>query len=100
MLQLVIKILNVAIMVLYFTVNAYAGRTNRCIRPIGYYQLFCFLFKHDVSEAAFSLHLQVEPTQMGPIERANLCFQTETASSLQIRAFKYKKTGRRIMSRI
>jgi hypothetical protein len=28
-----------------------------------------FYFKHDVSETGFCLHLQVKPTQLGPIDR-------------------------------
>jgi hypothetical protein len=34
-----------------------------------------FHLKHDVSETGLCLHLQVEPTQIDPIERANLCFR-------------------------
>jgi hypothetical protein len=32
--------------------------------------------KHDVSETAFYLRLQVEPTHMGPLERDSLCLWT------------------------
>jgi hypothetical protein len=32
--------------------------------------------KHKVSKTGFWLRLQVEPTQMGPIDRANLCLRT------------------------
>jgi hypothetical protein len=30
----------------------------------------------DVSEAGFCLHLQVEPIQLGPIDRDSLCLRT------------------------
>jgi hypothetical protein len=32
-----------------------------------------FYLKYDVSVTGFCLHLQVEPTQLGPIDRASLC---------------------------
>jgi hypothetical protein len=35
-----------------------------------------FYLKHDVSEAAFCLRLQVEPTQVGPTEKGNVCLRT------------------------
>jgi hypothetical protein len=34
-----------------------------------------FYLKHNVSEIAFYLHLQVKPTQLGPIDRANPCLR-------------------------
>jgi hypothetical protein len=42
----------------------------------GYYPPSCFVFKtYNVSGAGFCLRLQVEPTQLGPIDRASPCFQ-------------------------
>jgi hypothetical protein len=35
-----------------------------------------FYLKHDVSETGFCLRLLVEPPQLGPIDRANLCLRT------------------------
>jgi hypothetical protein len=35
--------------------------------------LLFFYLKHDVSVNGFYLCLQVEPTQLGPIDRASLC---------------------------
>jgi hypothetical protein len=32
-----------------------------------------FYLKHDVSEIGFCLRLQVEPTELGQIDRASLC---------------------------
>jgi hypothetical protein len=41
-----------------------------------------YFIKHDVSETGFCLRLQVDPTQMGPIERASLRLRTPpTAAS-------------------
>jgi hypothetical protein len=34
-----------------------------------------FYLKHDVSDTVFCLRLQVENSQIGPVERANLCLQ-------------------------
>jgi hypothetical protein len=34
-----------------------------------------FNLNHDVSETGFCLRLQVEPTQVGPIDRTNLCLR-------------------------
>jgi hypothetical protein len=39
--------------------------------------LSVFYLEHDVSETEFCLRLQVEPTQMGPIQRASLYVRTE-----------------------
>jgi hypothetical protein len=35
-----------------------------------------FYLQHDVSETEFCLHLHVEPTQLGPRDRAGLCLRT------------------------
>jgi hypothetical protein len=40
-----------------------------------------FYLKHDVSESGFCLRLHVEPTQMGPADRANLCLWTTDNTS-------------------
>jgi hypothetical protein len=43
-----------------------------------------FCLKHDVSEAAFCVNLQVESTQVGPIERISRHrLNTDTESSLR-----------------
>jgi hypothetical protein len=36
----------------------------------------CFYLKHNVSETRFCLRLQVEPTQLGPIDRASPYLRT------------------------
>jgi hypothetical protein len=35
-----------------------------------------FILKYDVQETALYLSLQVESTQMGPVEKASLCLRT------------------------
>jgi hypothetical protein len=37
-----------------------------------------FYLKHDVLDNWFSLRLQVEPTQVGPVEEARHCHRTQT----------------------
>jgi hypothetical protein len=48
----------------------YINKTNTILdiihRPV-------FYLKHDVSETGYCLCFQVEPTKLGPIERANFC---------------------------
>jgi hypothetical protein len=44
-----------------------------------HYPLFSPSFKkHDIT-TEFCLHLQVEPAQLGPMERASLCLRTPAA---------------------
>jgi hypothetical protein len=38
-------------------------------------------WKHNVSETRFCLRLQVEPTQLGPIDEANLCLRSSRVGS-------------------
>jgi hypothetical protein len=42
-----------------------------------------FYLKHNVWETGFYLRLQVEPTQLGPVDLASLCLQTYTVSKTQ-----------------
>jgi hypothetical protein len=42
-----------------------------------------FLFKHDDSEARFCLRFQVEPTQLDPIDRANLSPSSRTMKTMK-----------------
>jgi hypothetical protein len=44
---------------------------NYCVS--GHYPSSCFYLKHNFSETQFCLFLQVEPTQLGPIDRASTC---------------------------
>jgi hypothetical protein len=47
-----------------------------------------FYLKHDVSETDFCLHIQVEPTQLVPVDRASLShLKMQTESSLRIVVF-------------
>jgi hypothetical protein len=40
-----------------------------------------YLKKNSILETGFYLHLQMEPTQMGPIERASLCLWTPSSTT-------------------
>jgi hypothetical protein len=41
-----------------------------------------FYLKLDVMETGFCLRIQVEPVQMGPVNRANICFRTQATTSI------------------
>jgi hypothetical protein len=48
--------------------------SNRCPQNYGisgHYPSSCFHLKYNVSEIGFCLRLQVEPTQLGPIDRVS-----------------------------
>jgi hypothetical protein len=62
------------------------------------YSLFCFwtlstilfLFKtRNISETAFCLHLQVEPTKLGPVDRASPYLQTPAPTQYRIYIYIY-----------
>jgi hypothetical protein len=42
-----------------------------------------FYLKHNVSETGFCLHLQVEDTQLGPEDRANLCDRATATTQMK-----------------
>jgi hypothetical protein len=44
-----------------------------------------YITKHNVSEAGFCLHLQVKPTQLGPIHRASPYLQTPVPVRVRVR---------------
>jgi hypothetical protein len=72
--------------------------TNITFLDIIYHPVFylkhrsIYISKHNVSETGFCLHLQVKPTQLGPIDRASPYLKTETQSSLR-NVLKYKQDG-------
>jgi hypothetical protein len=41
---------------------------------------FVFYLKHNISEAGFCPRLQVEPTQLRPIDRASPCLRTQVST--------------------
>jgi hypothetical protein len=45
-----------------------------------YHNFICL--KHYVSETGFCLHLQVEPTQVGPVDRASLYLRTQATTPI------------------
>jgi hypothetical protein len=50
-----------------------------------------FYSKHNVSETAFCLNLQVEPAQLGPIDRASFCLRTPATTPMEfIKPTQYK----------
>jgi hypothetical protein len=42
--------------------------------------------KYDFSETAFCLRLQVEPTQLGPVDIASLCLRTQPFGAVNLEA--------------
>jgi hypothetical protein len=63
---------------------------NTTIVVYGHYPPFCFYLKHNVSETGFCLHLHVEPTQLGPVDRASPYLQTPAPT--QDRVYKTKNS--------
>jgi hypothetical protein len=51
---------------------------------VGIYHLLVLYLKHDVSVTGFCLRLQVEPTQMGLIDRASQCTDTVQSSKCRL----------------
>jgi hypothetical protein len=47
-------------------------------RNAGHYPYSSLLLEHGVLETGYCLRLLVEPTQVGPIERATMCLETQS----------------------
>jgi hypothetical protein len=62
--------------ILYYVVGHYPSSCLYLKKPS------CLFSKHNISETGFYLRLQVKPTQLGPIDRANPYLRRETESSL------------------
>jgi hypothetical protein len=54
----------------------------------GHYPSPRFYVKHNVSETEFCLRLQVEPTQLVPIDRSSLYLRTPTPTLTRNRTYK------------